>query len=408
MRTIAVTLAVLATACIPSAAGADSYGGSLDGNGRYVAFVSGRDVYVRDLERGSTRLVSRASGVRGRRGNGTSTAPVIAAAGRFVAFQSTSSNLHPADRDSRADVYVRDLERNTTRLISRGSGEGGRKYITWSGTPSITSNGRYVVFGSFAPFERADGDRLRDVYMRDTRRSLTTLVSRASGARGRKANGTSYMGSITPDGMRVAFTSRGTNLHADDAEGDPDVYMRELTTARTMLVSRADGIAGAPANGTVRQLVQITADDLWVGFTTTATNLDPLDSDVLSDVYVREVESGTTLLASRGAFGKANGPSLLGAVDGEALHVAFASQATNLDPADTDPGLDSYVWDRRSGAAVLVSRRSGATGAKLASPSAPTAITPDARRLAFTVGVTGSRRVYVRDLRTHATILVSR
>src|SRR5262249_28107724 len=98
-----------------------SFRPALSANGRFVAFESiaanldGSDangvdyIYVRDLQTGTTKLVSRASGAAGVKPDGNSFGPSISSDGRFVAFMSLATDLDPADPNANADVYVRDL-----------------------------------------------------------------------------------------------------------------------------------------------------------------------------------------------------------------------------------------------------------------------------------------------------------
>src|SRR5882724_11537409 len=96
--------------------------------GRYVAFASGssdlvrgdtnhaRDVFLRDRRAGTTVRVS--VGSDGRQGNGDSGSPTVSAGGRYVAFTSSASNLAPHDTNGVADVFLRDVQAGTTRLVS--------------------------------------------------------------------------------------------------------------------------------------------------------------------------------------------------------------------------------------------------------------------------------------------------
>jgi Tol biopolymer transport system component len=90
----------------------------------------------------------------------------------------------------------------------------------------------------------------------------------------------------------------------------------------------------------------VSADGRYVAFESNATNLDPLDTDTLVDVFVRDLASATTHLVSRSADTKAAGPERLfsdaGGItkDGQ---VVFDSNATNLHPDDTDDADDVYV-----------------------------------------------------------------
>ena len=102
---------------------------SLSANGRRVAFVARpggtrqTQVFVRDLRRRSTQLVSRATGVEGPPGMGSAGHPAISGDGSRVAFTSDAWNLTPDKCNSARGVFVRDLARATTVRASSGDGE---------------------------------------------------------------------------------------------------------------------------------------------------------------------------------------------------------------------------------------------------------------------------------------------
>src|SRR5262249_61719248 len=100
------------------------------------------DVFERDLQAGTTTLVSRASGAGGVKGNNDSLHSSVSADGRFVAFDSAATNLVPADGDADEDVFVRDLQTNTTTLVSRASGADGVTGNGPSSNASISADGR--------------------------------------------------------------------------------------------------------------------------------------------------------------------------------------------------------------------------------------------------------------------------
>ena len=166
------------------------------------------DVCVRDLVANTTTLVSRASGAPGDKSNGFSFSPTIPA-NLYVAFASTASNLHPADTDTDMDVFVRDLAISTTTLVSRATGANGAKGDGESGAPTISASGRLVAFGSSATnLDSDDADTTEDVFVRDLQGNTTTLVSRAAGAAGVGGNGHSDDSAISADGRFVTFISR--------------------------------------------------------------------------------------------------------------------------------------------------------------------------------------------------------
>jgi Tol biopolymer transport system component len=153
----------------------------------------------------------------------------ISADGRFVAFDSDADTLSRADRDVITDVFVRDLARNTTTLVSRASGGRGAKGNHDSTATSISGNGGFVAFISGARNLSADDrDRVVDVFVRDLSTKVTTLVSRASGVRGAKGNRDSWSGSLSADGEVVVFDSEAGNLSNMDRDSVDDVFVRDL------------------------------------------------------------------------------------------------------------------------------------------------------------------------------------
>jgi Tol biopolymer transport system component len=388
------------------AAGAKSNGlswtPSISADGRLIAFQSeasnlhpddpddGRDVFVRDLEANTTELVSRAAGATGVKANGESDPPAISADGRFVAFASGASNLHPDDTDATWDIFVRDLETDTVTLASRATGAAGAKSNGDAGYAAISADGRYVAFSSEATnLDPGDTDSTDDVYVRDLQTSTTTLVSRATGAAGTKGDGYSYEPALSADGARVAFISQATNLHPDDGDGNPSVFVRDLRTSTTTLASRASGVAGANADGgSLRP--DISADGRVVAFMSQSDNLDPGDDgDRDQDVFVRDLEAHTTTLVSRadGAAGaSADDYSAEPVLSADGRLVAFESEGENLHPDDTDGRYDVFVRDVAANTTTLVSRdRAGAKGNGY---SYHATMTPDGRYVAFASAAT--------------------
>jgi Tol biopolymer transport system component len=333
-----------------------------------------------------TDLVSRAGGAAGTKGDNDSALPAVSADGRFVAFTSGASSLHPDDGDFTFDVFVRDLQANTTTLVSRAGGAAGTKGNGGSIEPAISADGRFVAFSSNASnLHPDDGDGTFDVFVRDLRENTLTLVSRAGGAAGTKGNGGSFEPAISADGRFVAFSSGASNLHPDDGDGIVDVFVRDLEANTTTLVSRATGAAGDKGNNHFSQLA-ISADGRFVAFRTGATNLHPDDGDGFDDVFVRDLQANTTTLVSRanGAAGdKGNGDSGESAISADGRFVAFGSGASNLHPDDSDNTADVFVRDLQADTTTLVSRAAGAAGEKGNDFSFEPAISADGRSVAF-------------------------
>jgi Tol biopolymer transport system component len=341
------------------------------------------DVFVRDVQANTITLVSRAGGADGAKGNGNSSDATISADGRFVAFESSSTTLGGGTTAS--DVYVRDLQANTTTLVDRASGADGAPANAFSSNAAISGNGRFVAFSSLASNLSPDtGADNTNVFVRDLQTNTTTLVSRASGANGAAGDSFSQEAGISADGRFIVFTSFAGNLDPADTTGDEDIFVRDRQTNTTTLVSRAGGANGAKSNG-LNDEPAISADGRSVAFFSTATNLDPADTDTTGDIYVRDLQAGTTTLVSRagGAAGaKANQVSITPAMSGDGRYVTFNSFANNLDPDAVLPGTSEiYVRDLQQNNTTLVSRAAGAAGAT--ADGARPVISTDGRFVAF-------------------------
>ena len=344
---------------------------AISADGRFAAFDSDAtnldpadtdvfaDVFVRDLQANTTILVSRATGSSGVKGNSASSGPAISANGRFVAFHSWASNLGPADTNGVIDVFVRDLQANTTTLVSRATGSSGVQGNVGSSSPAISADGRFVAFESQATnLDPADTDSLIDVFVRDLQANTTTLVSRATGPSGVKGNDTSRVGAISADGRFVAFDSYATNLDFWDTDSTPDVFVRDLGNNVTLLVSQSS--ASVKGNNWSSDPT-ISADGRFVAFDSDASNLDPADTDSDSDVFVRDLQAYTTTFVSRatGSSGvEGDSFSFFATISADGRFVAFDSYASNLDPADTDGIVDVFVRDLGTNTTALVSRSS--------------------------------------------------
>ena len=173
------------------------------------------------------------TGPGNRRTSGTQSgglSPQVSRDGRFIAFQ-TPSALVPDDTNGVRDVYVRDRERGRTKRVSLGSR--GQQLARASSWPAISATGRFVTFstGSAGVLPGLGGGTKR-VFLRDLRTSRTELVSQTS--RERPANGASFGSSISKDGRVVAFESWASNLGAWDVE----VFVRDRQTGLTRFLSR--------------------------------------------------------------------------------------------------------------------------------------------------------------------------
>jgi hypothetical protein len=245
------------------------------------------DVFVHDRQTGTTTRASVASD--GTEANDASYYPSISADGRFVAFLSSASNLVPGDTNtcgsdipgSCADIFVRDRQTATTVRVSVASDGTQSNHVSES--PAISANGRFVSFESFATnLVPGDTNGAFDIFVHDRQTGTTTRASVASD--GTQANSDSRPSSISGDGRFVAFVSFASNLVPADTN-DFDVFVHDRQTGATTLSSVASD--GTQANGTCAR-PSISSDGRFVSFDSVASNLVPGDTNGFIDVFVHQ------------------------------------------------------------------------------------------------------------------------
>ena len=251
---------------------------------------------------------------------------------------------------------------------------------SFSLTPRISADGQFVAFVSNATnLVPEDTNGTWDVFVRDRQAGTTSRVSVASD--GTQANGASPdTPAISWGGRFVAFESDASNLVPGDTNGASDVFVRDLRTGTTTLASVA--YDGGPANGGSLFGVAISGDGRFVAFESFASNLVPGDTNGVRDVFVRDRWSGTTSRVSVSGDGaQANETSESVAISADGRFVAFDSLASNLVPADTNGTWDVFVRDRR---ADTTSRVSVATdGTQANAESVAKAVSADGRYVVF-------------------------
>lgn len=309
------------------------------------------DVFLHDQGSGVTTRVSVGNG--GRQGNGESSFPAISADGRYVAFQSMASNLVPGDTNGLSDVFIRDLaSRRTTRVSLNSRGRQARCDSSGceSTEPAVSAHGRYVAFESSATnLVRRDTNRLADVFVRDRRTGRTTRVSVDSRGRqggGDRTNNGSNAPAISGDGRYVVFHSADSNLVRGDTNRVFDIFAHDRRTGRTTRISVSS--SGAQADQESLGATSISSDGRYVAFTSLASNLVVGDANEITDVFLRDLSAGTTTLASVGRAGNQgdDASSTTGvAFSANDRYLAFTSWAANLVDGDTNIVPDAFVRD---------------------------------------------------------------
>lgn len=336
---------------------------SISADGRYVSFVafgvfsnpeSASQVYVRDVRRGTTELIS--INQAGQTGNKSAFNARISATGRYVVFSSDASDLVANDTNNASDVFVRDRLRGTTERVNLSSAGAQTDSTTFSLFGVTSADGRFVAFTSNATtLVENDTNQTFDIFVRDRLTDTTTLVSRSSA--GEQANSTSTAPNISADGRFISFVSAASNLVLNDTNDSFDAFVYDRLRNRTERVSvSSNGEQANDVTGETTFQADISPEGRYVVFSSKASNLVDGDTSNQTDVFLRDRLRRTTervSLASNETEG--NDASSYATISLGGRYVAFNSRASNLVAGDTNGKVDVFVRDLWRGTTERVS-----------------------------------------------------
>jgi uncharacterized repeat protein (TIGR01451 family) len=367
------------------------------------------DIFFHDVPSGTNALVSiNLSGTGA--GNAYSDHPVLSANGRFVLFGSYASDLAPGDTNSRYDIFLRDVVARTTALVSAnplglaGNNQCGSHYF-------VSADGRYVAFESYAT-DLAPGTppSTRQVFRKDMLTGTTVIASvkNASSA----ANGNVTLTGMSRDGRFVMFDTDANNVSNNDTNSGGDVFIRDMSAARTRLVSVNTARTG-PADKPSFSMA-LSPSGQYVVFSSLADDLTSASvPPFVNELYLRDMTANSTVLLST-RFGTnvgANGGAYEAAVSSSGL-AAFSSYATDIAQVDANSGLDIFMRAFGDPAPTLVTPAVGSTGggwsyqSKLSADGSSVVFQGYAPNLVLH-DANGQPDVFIRDLKADATRLVS-
>ncbi|MCJ7825855.1 MAG: cohesin domain-containing protein, partial [Anaerolineales bacterium] len=334
----------------------------------------------------------------------------ISGSGRYVAFSSEADTLVSGDNAGHRDVFLRDRDYDgdgiydepgevlTTRVSNGWDGSeanddswevsvSGFGLYDLNGNGSLADetqiDGRFVAFSSDAdnlvnPIGSPDGNHARDVFVYDRITGATVRVSVKDQTAKDVGNNTSDQPFISKTGEFVVFRSNATNLTTDANGNIADIYIRELLTDHTYLVSIDAGGIQSPLESATPT---ITDDGRYVAFASRA-DLAPGDGNVTGwDVFVRDLVAPATERVSGG-----NADSYTPYIAGGGQYVVFASRADNLPiippPADTNGYADIFIYDRDAFTTDMVSVNFYG-GQAINGDSYSPSVTSDGRYVAF-------------------------
>ena len=313
--------------------------------------------------------------------NGDSISPVydgVSEDGRFVVFESDATNLVTADGNGLRDVFVRDRLLGTTTRVSEAWSGGDATGISFY--PSISEDGRWIAFTSDAPdLVVDDTNAAQDVFVYDR---TTGQVSRVSmGWDGSEGNGDSRTPSISGDGRYVAFRSSATNLVPGSMTVSKSIYVRDLQTGDNELVSETwDGFQESGGSW----YPHISADGRHVAFISNSTDLVSFDDNGVNDVFMRDLDLGVNSMIGVDIDGEAGNSNTGGfGISADGRYAGVSSNATDLLPPGEDDNAvqDAFVRDLDLGVTERVSVSS--SGEQADAGSGPATLDGSGRFVAF-------------------------
>jgi Tol biopolymer transport system component len=351
-------------------------------DGRFVAFVgktnSSTGVFLWDGVNGTTTFVSPdTNGLAP--ANMTCDTPVVDPTGRFVSFLAIGSGgLVTNDVGTfQQHIYRRDLMAGVTELVDSGV-DGNATNRTLNSDFAVSSDGRVVAFDSpDADLASEDSNNASDVFVRDLSTEQTELVSVVDASSATETGGRRVKRGrvrVSVDGNYATFVGDGTDLVSNYTNRFPNIFGRDLINHSNFVVSvstnglgNADGASTEPA---------LSGDGRYVVFTSLADNLVSNDTNHQSDVFLRDLQTGATVLASTNGAGpgSANAASSSPTISLDGRYVTFFSSAINIVPMPGTPSNPNlFEWDRTLGTEYALT-----TNGTLSA-----AVTPDGRYVAF-------------------------
>ncbi len=258
----------------------------------------------------------------------------ISGNGQFVAFESNADNLVAGDTNTLSDLFVRDRFTGTTERVSvksDGSQVTGADLPGGTGVagydPVLSSDGRYVVFDSYARLVAQDTNDGPDVYLYDRQAQTLDLISvaldgNASGITGGGPGESYALGAdVSADGRYVAFESSAPNLVTSDPDPPadtshprgywPDIFLRDRVSGTTQLISTV---------GDTGDLAPVmTPDAAKVAYVGPVT----VGGTASEGIYVYDRASATTQLVSLTSTGKPTDQAIEPAISADGTKVAF-------------------------------------------------------------------------------------
>jgi len=366
----------------------------IDAEGRYIVFESTATNLVSNISTGGINQIYRKDTLTGEvllvssdstgfvAADIASSNPRISSNGRFVVFESKSTNLDPLiNSNGIAQIYIKDMDTGSIEIASRSISLAPDNSTNTAANARVSDNGRFVVFQS------ADNDLsstigqagIIQIYLKDLSDESVDMISRTLTVTG---NDDSTNPDMSPDGSFIVFESNATNLALTTNFSHIYYVNSTITHAVEQVSVTTDGLTGADANSFNPS---ISDDGTRVVFQSDATNLDGFDTNGTTDIYRRDRLTPLTKLVSANpvTLSSGDGASTRPDLNGTGNFVVFESNANDLDGGNVGV-IDIFVSDLSVSPVIEIVRVNiPASGSASTSDSNSPVISSDGRYVSF-------------------------
>jgi hypothetical protein len=342
-------------------------------------------IYRKDTVTGEVELVSSDSSSL-QVANNASFAPAISDNGRFVVFQSAATNLATITTGGILQVYIKDMADGSIELASRDiNATAGNAPAT---SAVVSNDGRYVAFQSSATnLSSLNSNGVIQIYRKDMADESVDMISRETTLTG-GANGLSASVDISSDGRFVVFESNATNLVSPPTSNISRIYFVDMNSPDTIeLVSVADDGSDAQESS---HSPSVSDDGRYVVFESNAANLDlsTTDNNNATDVFLRDrnpsgAPSTTLVSVNPVTATSADSASTNASISSNGSYIAFQSIASDIVSGDNLALIDIYVRNLDSATIMIDQVNISATGINPTVNSGRATISKDGRYVSF-------------------------
>ncbi|MEZ5186055.1 MAG: hypothetical protein R2720_09945 [Candidatus Nanopelagicales bacterium] len=275
--------------------------------------------------------------------------------GDRIAFYSLASNLVNGDTNDAFDLFVKNLANGAVQRVNVDKdGRQANDVLRRSSTSfSWSPDGTRIAFASKASnLVPGDTNQTSDVFVKDLASGAIQRISTDSNGNGATSPCSacgSYDPAWSPDGRRIAFYSGASNLVPGDTNGRDDIFVKDLDGGA---VTRITDIRGREAVYYAAEQPAWSPDGTRIAFLSRAANLVPGDTNGSPDIFVKNLDSGVIDRINTDSNG--NEAAFLESDwpvwSPDGTRIAFLSRAANLVPGDTNGLQDVFVKDLATGA----------------------------------------------------------